>query len=679
MKSNNRPLAASIMYNNKNNFWVEDTMVNACHHCKRRFSLIIRKHHCRSCGNIFCASCTNRSTVIPDFYADCPEEADYWNLSHYIASLRTEEKKVCDFCYREIEHRKNVNNKIINMFKAPLSLDHIVSMKDSDPDIKRHYFDKLRNIQYYLPSQIYSEIDKKILDVNSKLFAGHSKYLTHWIKSQTWEGAAPNQAVRVMNILSASKTRSCEDLFCTRTCGEQLHCDDCVDILYSSAMVLPQCILEYIFDVLQECTEQVILCHLPFFTSLIQRNNKNKYLQLRLLDLIRENLLLTYHCYWYLNNSAGADSATLVERNNINAFIGHFDPILIKRMQNDYLFFKGLIDHLDKPIVYLNENFSKFHPIHLPYNPSVTLTSVDTRSIETKDSYTRPVIISFEAMDGFANKLELKLLFKKESVINDLIVLNLMTLTDILIKENLDIDLGVVVYPIMPLTANSGMIQIINDAETIHDIEHNGRNILQFIMEKNGRRQIDEVMKYYMYSLVSYTLHSYFIGLGDRHFNNIMITYKGAIFHIDFSYILGTDAYPLTGTDIKLNPGILGVIGGDNSALYNEYLLLCANGIIMLRKYFNMFFVLLSQNTQYTTEHIQNFVLSRFQPRQTDDTVVAELMSIIINSIKSYNNVSSYGNIRDMLHYHTQEKTLTNIISMAFEALKGLANSMRSN
>ncbi|XP_031794380.1 FYVE and coiled-coil domain-containing protein 1, partial [Sarcophilus harrisii] len=39
--------------------WLGDTEVNHCLDCKREFSWMTRRHHCRICGRIFCYYCCN--------------------------------------------------------------------------------------------------------------------------------------------------------------------------------------------------------------------------------------------------------------------------------------------------------------------------------------------------------------------------------------------------------------------------------------------------------------------------------------------------------------------------------------------------------------------------------------------------------------------------------------------
>ncbi|KAI9217158.1 FYVE zinc finger-domain-containing protein, partial [Blastocladiella britannica] len=38
--------------------WVPDAQAPACHHCHKRFSWTVRRHHCRLCGNVVCGSCS---------------------------------------------------------------------------------------------------------------------------------------------------------------------------------------------------------------------------------------------------------------------------------------------------------------------------------------------------------------------------------------------------------------------------------------------------------------------------------------------------------------------------------------------------------------------------------------------------------------------------------------------
>ncbi|KPP63266.1 hypothetical protein Z043_118491, partial [Scleropages formosus] len=47
--------------------WVPDEACSCCTTCKAPFTVIRRKHHCRSCGKIFCSRCSSHSAPLPRY------------------------------------------------------------------------------------------------------------------------------------------------------------------------------------------------------------------------------------------------------------------------------------------------------------------------------------------------------------------------------------------------------------------------------------------------------------------------------------------------------------------------------------------------------------------------------------------------------------------------------------
>ncbi|XP_015273031.1 PREDICTED: lateral signaling target protein 2 homolog [Gekko japonicus] len=47
--------------------WVPDEACSCCTACKAPFTVIRRKHHCRSCGKIFCSRCSSHSAPLPRY------------------------------------------------------------------------------------------------------------------------------------------------------------------------------------------------------------------------------------------------------------------------------------------------------------------------------------------------------------------------------------------------------------------------------------------------------------------------------------------------------------------------------------------------------------------------------------------------------------------------------------
>ncbi|XP_041915976.1 myotubularin-related protein 3 isoform X2 [Alosa sapidissima] len=46
--------------------WYPDHLATHCYGCETKFWLAARKHHCRNCGNVFCASCCDQKVAVPN-------------------------------------------------------------------------------------------------------------------------------------------------------------------------------------------------------------------------------------------------------------------------------------------------------------------------------------------------------------------------------------------------------------------------------------------------------------------------------------------------------------------------------------------------------------------------------------------------------------------------------------
>ncbi|KAE8915084.1 hypothetical protein PF005_g4576 [Phytophthora fragariae] len=67
--------------------WVQDDAVFACFKCHAVFSLLVRKHHCRACGRIFCSACSSQRVVIPGDYEATPVAPAYNALTTNASDL----------------------------------------------------------------------------------------------------------------------------------------------------------------------------------------------------------------------------------------------------------------------------------------------------------------------------------------------------------------------------------------------------------------------------------------------------------------------------------------------------------------------------------------------------------------------------------------------------------------
>ncbi|KAL6075474.1 Carrier protein, mitochondrial [Balamuthia mandrillaris] len=106
--------------------WIPDSWSRNCFSCKRAFTPVYRKHHCRHCGHIFCGKCTSKKACIPKFA--------------YLKAVR-----VCDACYGKITaaNNNNTNNN---------SNSHVVSYSSPSSPVSRSSTQQLSRTSVMLPS-----------------------------------------------------------------------------------------------------------------------------------------------------------------------------------------------------------------------------------------------------------------------------------------------------------------------------------------------------------------------------------------------------------------------------------------------------------------------------------------------------------------------------------------------
>lgn len=88
-------------------YWRPNNEIKHCQKCNNQFGPTDAKHHCRSCGEGFCASCSSRTKCVPE--------------RNWYTPVR-----VCDFCYNKEE---NSNEESVNMEDVSVRKvsEHVVS------------------------------------------------------------------------------------------------------------------------------------------------------------------------------------------------------------------------------------------------------------------------------------------------------------------------------------------------------------------------------------------------------------------------------------------------------------------------------------------------------------------------------------------------------------------------
>ena len=180
-------------------------------------------------------------------------------------------------------------------------------------------------------------------------------------------------------------------------------------------------------------------------------------------------------------------------------------------------------------------------------------------------------------------------MYKQDNLRQDQIMMHIINLVNIIIKKDLGIDLNLVTYNVLPICKNSGIIEIVDNADTIYHIQQKlYSNILNYMLEKNEKMTIGEFREKYIKSIAGYSVITYLFGVGDRHLDNIMVTRDGRLFDIDFGFILGRDPI-FNNPGIRITPDMIDALGGPSSKYYIDFQKLSTDIYNSLRSHIDIF------------------------------------------------------------------------------------------
>lgn len=635
--------------------WMPDNDANNCVNCRRSFNIFVRKHHCRLCGKIFCYLCSNYYAYVPkDILLSAETKTDTWKIyiSSFLYAPIVNKSRVCLSCYVTIDTVTKLR-KLIEVFLI-LELDlielrNICLVSKEWLYAAQYILTKFKSIQYKLPDEGYTDIERDLLITNRKYILGHNRFTVHLIKTCKTDVELENV------LLLPKKNNSCKLLMCNRNCKSSLTDSDAITILdhaftkMSYSLLLKKIGIKYLS--LQQ-DDSIFKCYLPYLVyNLI--NDSNFIIWEFLVSRCQRSILLINSLYWELQ----------LYNDTYSFLISNYKTILSERklefrkIIDGSCFLKSISNH---PLKQIQQQ------VTLPLNPNVTINLILLDSIKFKDSATRPMLIPCLTTE---NKLY-TILSKSENVRKDQMIMNIIYLMEQVVKREEKVELDLIKYNILPTGNNSGLIEIVQNADTIYYIQEKLKsNIMNYIIEDNENVQIGILRTRFIKSTAAYCVITYLLGIGDRHLENIMVNRDGRLFHIDFGYILGMDPV-FTNPGIRITPEIINTIGGMNSKYYNEFKELCTKIYNCLRRNVDMFIhhIMLIpdiSDLNISKQHIRELILQRFIPGENN--IDANLH--IVNQLEKYNYTDK---IKDWCHYYSKEKTVSNTITQISNAISGL-------
>jgi len=635
--------------------WVEDDKVNQCHQCGRTFGLFIRKHHCRVCGRIFCWECSKNSIQISPKLGMAlrPYKNFAGGLVSYFREMtgKTTEKemsqkhRVCDVCYRKHTHLKDMDIYIAIFRHLTIPDLHRASAVSTVwRQAALYVLSEIREIQYLPAHHRYTSLEKKVIWDHRKLFAGHGKWLLQLIRTVDWS-ILPVK-MEVSKILRAKKTCNCWSMMCSRDCGRMVNPLDAMELFGHPNRL----VIRYAIQCLKGVSPSELMDYIPVMVKCVAEDIDKLILDFLVSSAIQDEKFLS-GVYWELSTYSKLECVEYF----VNAIKEKMDERYFHKFHcaRNLLWTLKTATHTNafELYTYLQKK-TVGTDLYCPFYPHEQAAKII--GVDVKNSYRKPIEVRMSVSDDTpqVESCVKRFIFKKDDVRKDQLIMNLIRICDAILKRDLNVDYGIVTYRVTPIDGNSGVIEVIDRAETVYHIRDQlHKSIQNHLIERNPTAQINELRGRFIKSTAAYCVISYLLGIGDRHLDNIMVTDDGYLFHIDFEYLLGRNPKPLC-HEIRITREIIDAIGGHTSTYYKEFQRHCCQIYNCLRRYHNIFYEFFKIIPEYTVDEIERSVNHRFAPGEHSDEAEEQLTKIIENSNDNFGDA-----FMDLFHHYSRQSS----------------------
>jgi len=191
--------------------------------------------------------------------------------------------------------------------------------------------------------------------------------------------------------------------------------------------------------------------------------------------------------------------------------------------------------------------------VECPLDPNIDLKELIIDNCKVMNSKMRPLWLVFK--QSYSDK-KLSIIYKNgDDLRQDMLTLQILTIMDEIWKEE-GLDMKMIPYKCLATGSDSGLIEVVSPANTIANIQKERagggkltsfryKSLFEWITDMADKHKItrQEAIDNFTYSCAGYCVATYVLGIGDRHSDNIMVTERGHLFHIDFGHILGNVKY----------------------------------------------------------------------------------------------------------------------------------------
>jgi phosphatidylinositol 3-kinase len=347
-------------------------------------------------------------------------------------------------------------------------------------------------------------------------------------------------------------------------------------------------------------------------TNYSQRGVENSKLAMFLMERATKNFVIANNLNWYLSVESedtknGRPFEELYHKYRIH--LKKYNPEFLEKLLRQHLLvdklkelgknLKAMKDNRPRKILAMKkilasrdgnwnwdkiflENISqrfKPSPLTLPLSPTTLVTGIYEDKATMFKSAMSPMLLPFKEHNGETYPA----IFKTgDDLRQDQLVIQLITLMDKLLKRN-GLDLKLTPYPVLACGQSYGFVKCVTPNTAMSHVIAQG-DIKSFLRKNNELDpEYEQACLNFIQSCAGYCVITYILGIGDRHLDNVLLTPKGHMFHIDFGFILGRDPKPFA-PPMKLCKEMVEGMGGSASEGYLRFKELCCTAYNILRK-----------------------------------------------------------------------------------------------
>lgn len=300
------------------------------------------------------------------------------------------------------------------------------------------------------------------------------------------------------------------------------------------------------------------------------------------------------------------------------------------------------------------------HKPAMPWAPSLEVCDLELKSCSYFQSKTLPLKLAFRSCEQSYDKsiprfYSYPAIFKEgDDLRQDMLAIQMIRIMEKLwLRDGLD--LRIVTFDCLATGERQGMVEMVQNAETLRKIQQNS----SFLAGPFKSKAIDDFIRLwntsepeymaavdnFVHSCAGYAVATYILGICDRHNDNIMVTTSGHLFHIDFGKFLG-DAQMLGSIKRDRTPFVLTVDmayvinGGDRpSKKFQRFIDLCNGGFNIIRKnrniFLNLFALMSSSNINGLNSDSVNYINRMLMPELTEIEAMAKFTRLIEDCLSS--------------------------------------------